>query len=187
MKSSTSAFISEVEKEVVLLRHRGNSFVVIADFLNSTVIQAEKTYREVMAKIKLLQTVVPEDVEHIFPCKTIEVFIDQLGVGSNILGRDELREAIRFSYEHPETLDCIQLKFFPELAEHMNLTEKLVRNRIYRTVKYTYSDRERKGTPAYIFYRRAGLNEQYDINLKRFLLTAHNCILELHVEQSEIM
>ncbi len=187
MKNSTSAFISEIEKEVVLLRHRGNSFVVIAHLLNSTVYRAEKTYREVMDKLNLLQTFIPEDAQRIFPCETISDFIDQMGVGSNIVGRDELIQAIRLSYEQPELLNAMRLGFFPQLAERMNESETLVRSRVYRTVKYTCFDRGRTGTPAYIFYCKAGLNEQYDIDLKRFFLAAHDCIIELNDEQAEVI
>lgn len=185
MKENSGAFISEMEKEVVLLRHRGNSFVVIAKILNSSAIKVEKIYKTVMEKLKLLQTALPEDAENIFPCDTISDFVDQLGVGSGVAGRNELIEAIRFSYKYPKYLESLQTNFFPRLAGHLNMSATLVSGRVYRTVKYTYYEREKKGTAPYVFYRRAGLIDRHEINLKRFFLTAHECIGELYNSRPE--
>lgn len=180
MNKNSGAFISVMEKEVVLLRHRGNSFVMVANILNDTEANVEKIYKVVMGKLKLLEATLPEDVRHIFPCVTIHEFVDQMGIGSKIAGRNELIEAIRFSYHYPKDLDSLKKVFFPRLAGHLKLPETLVSDRIYRTVKYTYRERQKVGTPSNVFYQKAGLIDKHDTNLKRFFLTAHECISELY-------
>lgn len=186
MKANTETFISKAEKEVVMLRHQGNSFAVIAHLLERTISKTEQIYYDAMEKLKALEMTVPEDTQDIFPCETIDRFIDQLGIGANVLGRNVLAEAIRLSYEQPELMDSLQARFFPKLAERTNMAEALVKSRVYQTLKLTCFDRVREGMPAYIFYQRAGLAGQHKVDLKQFFLTAHTCITELHDGQSKL-
>lgn len=179
MNENYGTYISEMEKEVVLLRHKGNSFVMIANILGSSEVNVEKVYKTAMAKLDLLETTLPEDTEHIFPCATIHEFVDQMGVGIKIAGRNELIEAIRLSYNCPKDLDSIKETFFPKLASHLKLPETLVSSRIYRTVKYTCRERQQPGTPSNIFYKKAELIDRHEISLKSFFLNAHECIIEL--------
>lgn len=180
MLEKPDGFISDLEKQIVLLRHRGNSFITIAGLVNGDATGVEKIYQGTMDKVRQLEEQLPDGAEGIFPCKTVCEFLDQLGAGPDDTGRYELTEAIRFSYRKPEMLDAIQYKFFPQLAKQLDTPEKLVAGRVYKIIKNISYRKNEQGTPVYVFFKIAGLGECYEIKLKQFLLTAHQCISELY-------
>ena len=178
MKEYPGTFISEQEKDIIVLRNHGFSFAEIGSRLNSSVEEIKKTYRLAMDKVEILEERPPDGAGNPFPCDTISDFLDQMGIGSHIAGRNELQEAIWFSYTCPETLEAISTEFFPELAKRLEEPEKFVAGRVRRTVRYASYDRKKVGTAAYVFFQKAGMDRK-EINLKRFLTTAHQCIIEL--------
>ncbi|GLC81742.1 sporulation initiation factor Spo0A C-terminal domain-containing protein [Lacrimispora brassicae] len=177
MKENTSAYISMWEKDVVLLKRKGNSFAAIAARYSIPPSEVEKSYNDAADKLRLLTTI--EALEQIFPCKTIDDFLDQLGIRSKLAGREVLAECIRFSYLHPKTVDNIAKELIPALAKYYGCTETLVQGRIYSAVKQVYSHSLERGTPAHKFFEMAGLQNRGNINLKNFLLASHDCITEL--------
>lgn len=187
MEMESSVFISDVEKEIILLRNNGNSFVMVGNILNCDEKETEKIYNKAMYKVQLLQKKNTDDNEHIFPCETISDFLDQLGLSPKIAGKNELAAAIKLSHQFPEMLDSIQKVFFPELAKQLGLTEKLVKGRVRNAVRYVSYEKDESGTPSYIFYRKAGLAQKRDTNLKFFMLTAHQCINELYEMPCQIL
>jgi len=172
-------YISRQEKDIIVLRNSGIDFVAIANRLNSSVGEIEKKYRLAMDKVGILEEKPPDGAENIFPCNTISEFLDLLGIGPHITGRNELHTAIWFAYAYPETLDAINAEFFPQLARELNQPESFVSGRVRRTVRYASYDRRKTGTAAYVFFHKAGLASKHEINLKQFLTTAHQCIVEL--------
>lgn len=177
MKECLGTFISEQEKDIIILKNNGISFSEIGNRLNRSAGEIEKKYRLAIDKVGLLKERPSNDTENIFPCSTISEFLEKLGIGSHIAGRGELHGAIWFAYAHPETLDAISTEFFPELAKRLGQPESLVSGRVRRTVRYASYDRRKVGTAAYVFFHKAGLDKE--INLKRFLTTAHQCIVDL--------
>jgi len=178
LKEYPGTFISEQEKDIIVLRNHGFSFTEIGSRLNSSVEEIKKTYRLAMDKVEILEERPPDGAGNPFPCDTISDFLDQMGIGSHIAGRNELQEAIWFSYTCPETLEAISTEFFPELAKRLEEPEKFVAGRVRRTVRYASYDRKKAGTAAYVFFQKAGMDRK-EMNLKRFLTTAHQCIVEL--------
>ncbi len=100
-----------------------------------------------------------------------------MGIGSHIVGRGELYEAIWFSYLHTETLNAISTEFYPQLAKRLGQPESFVSGRVRRTARYASYDRRKVGTAAFVFFNKAGLDKE--INIKRFFTTAHQCIVDL--------
>jgi len=174
-----NVFISDYEKQIVLLRHNGNSFITIARLVNGNASGVEEIYQVTMDKVRQLARQLPNGAEDIFPCKTVCEFLDQLGVGPDDTGRYELMEAIRFSYRKPEMLEAIQYEFFRQLAKQLDMPEKLVTGRVYKIIKNISYRKNEQGTPVYLFFKIAGLSECYEMKMKRFLLTTHQCISEL--------
>jgi len=178
LKEYPGIYITEQEKDIIVLRNNGIPFTVIANRLNSSTREIEKKYRLAMDKVGLLEEKPPDGAGNPFPCDTISEFLEKLGIGSHIAGRGELHEAIRFSYTYPEILDATSAEFFSELAKRLGQPELLVSGRVRRTIKYASYDRRTAGTAAYVFFSKAGLDSR-EIHLKRFLTTAHQCIVDL--------
>lgn len=177
MKENTSTYISVWEKDVVLLKKKGNSFTAIATKYRISPSEVEKSYIEAIDKLSLITG--KEVFDQIFPCYTINDFLDQLGVSRDLAGRNELAECIRFSYLYPESVDNIGMELFPSLALYYKSTESLVRGRIYSVVRKVYLNSLESGTPAQKFFEIAGLQNERHISLRKFLLASHDCITEL--------
>ncbi|WP_313154202.1 sporulation initiation factor Spo0A C-terminal domain-containing protein [Lacrimispora sp.] len=177
-----SAFINEVEKEIVLWRKCGYSFYAIAGKYGITEEQAKRKYSSVLRKMnEHSRNLIYKSCEaDIFPTGTISEFLDYLGVTEKVAGRYELAEAIKFSYEYPETLDEICERFFPELSLRLGIPVVSVEGRVRRILRRVFNNRNNKGTPASVFFNLACLQNRHDIRLKSFFLTALECVRELN-------
>ncbi|MFT4006121.1 MAG: sporulation initiation factor Spo0A C-terminal domain-containing protein [Lacrimispora sp.] len=181
MSESQRAFITEDEKDLVLLRKSGYSFFAISSKYGITEEQARRTYSSVLKKIKKLnKNLSYESCESdICPCGTVSEFLDYLGVAEKLKGRQELAEAIKFSYEHPEMLNQMNKRFFPELSLRLGKPVVTVEGRVRRVLGHVFANKNNLGTPVNVFFRLANLQNRHDIRLKAFFSTAWECIREL--------
>lgn len=178
IKDNQDAFITEMEKDIVLWRKNGSSFYSIAYKCGISEKQAKDTYLAVMERIRLLSNDLVFG-KSVFPVDTISDFLDYLGVTKGVNGRDELYEAIKFSYENPELMSSMKDKFFPELGSKLNKSAVLVENRVRRAAWTAAENKNTLGTPAYVFFRLANLNYRHEVRLNPFFSAAWECIREL--------
>lgn len=182
MKENTEVYISLQEKDVVLLKHRGNSFTTIGTKLGIKGSEVQSIYSTANAKLHMLINE-EEEQKRSFSCDTIAEFLDRLDV--NNAGREQLAESIRLTYRHPQMVNNIINGLVPALAVTFECSEVLVKGRLYGAARQIFSRCRERGTPAYDFFNMAGLRSQGCIDLKGFLLASHACITELSYLQPD--
>lgn len=178
LKEDPNVFISLQEKEIVLLKNIGHSYDAIGTRLGIPSSEVQKTYTKVLDKLYLLSSV-GTDLESLFPCKTITDFLDQMGVSSKLVGKDELAESIRLSYLNPRMADNIAKELIPALAITFECSEVLVRGRLYSAARQAFSNSHEEGTPAHKFFEQEKIRNRGSIDLRRFLMASHAYITEL--------
>lgn len=179
MENSQETFISAHEKEIWLLKYKGNSSSAIAARYGSSAREIQKTYDATVAKLQQLEETALES-SPAFPCLTIADFLDQIELDRKFLGREEMAEGIRVSYKQPELLDSLADSFYPLVAEHLCCPEKLVKSRIYYALARIYRKSDDPDSPIYIFFRINELDKKQHRDIKQFFLATHDCITELH-------
>lgn len=172
MLNLDQAYITERDRYVMAQWNKGVEADTIAEVLGlHSAEEVRAIFTETESKLMALLYLYQEMPS----ASSVYDFLEEIGICRTMWGAVELSTAIQLAMANPDLMNQMEEKFFPALAEELNLAPRTVRNHMYQTLNHVYSERIRNNEDV-SFFEQIGKCEHHHLRIRSFLVCALNRI-----------
>lgn len=173
-KLSDKAYITELEKEILILVNEGLSFDSIARRYEIEEKEVRKLFFYTQERIDHISLNKNNDMSiHNFDCKDLSDFLSRMKISQAPIGFVETKLALEYAIQFPKMLDSMVEVFYPRLAKDLDISTAIVMRRIREAYQFSFNQ---SYSESQIFFNKYGVLRIRGASMCNILKNSIKCI-----------